>query len=302
MYPLDRLYFCGQRDRFPVVRRRNIDDAYRRGPQVVDPYFDLASGFRGDVHRKTVGPVSEIEVFIDGVIFVLYAAQFFVIRCAEAYPRISPQQTRPFRPGFVECVQRIAGSLRGHFHFVDASVFVECDRFHTGFAHRPSAVRRPVVEYVPLSVELADRAVVVPRFGIASGVIDDYAAVFERSERRFRRRIADAGRTSFAQVSVNHVIDSVALAHTAAFVEKVIFFSDQSVYYRRSVHFQHVVFQFGPFGRELPPVEVRLSVVVDEDRRVDLRNTFHRLTVFERSVGRVRYCHAFVDRVPHTVI
>jgi len=103
-------------------------------------------------------------------------------------------------------------------------------------------------------------------------------------------------------VCIHEVVDAIAFAHAAAFVEEVLLFGNQTVDDRRGVYFEHVVFEFRSLGRELSPIEVGLSVVVDEHGRVNLRDALHRLSVPEGSVRGIRYGNAFVDPVVHAVI
>ena len=103
-------------------------------------------------------------------------------------------------------------------------------------------------------------------------------------------------------MGIDHVVDSVALAHAAALVEEVLLFGHEPVDDRRRVDLEHIVLQLGALGRELSPIEISLPVVVDENGRIDLRDSLDGPAVAERTGRSVGHGHALVDRIAHTVI
>lgn len=74
-----------------------------------------------------------------------------------------------------------ADALGSHFDLIDGAVFIDRDRFDAKAAVLLHASAAAMIEDIPLSVELFNRAMVVPAGRIAFFIVDDDAAVFEWS-------------------------------------------------------------------------------------------------------------------------
>ena len=194
------------------------------------------------------------------------------------------QQAGPRRVDFLVGIQRPTGPLRGHLHFVDRSVFVEGDRLEAGFAHRPAGMSGTVIEDIPLSLVFDDRPVVVPGLRVAAGIVNDHALVHVGAERRSRHGITQTRGTMVpADVRIQIIIVFPALEDKTPLMEKVVLLRHETIHHRAQVQGFHVRIHFGTFSGELSPEIIRLSVIVDEDVRVDLLRAFDFRGIPERT-------------------
>ena len=127
-----------------------------------------------------------------------------------------------------------------------------------------------MVEHIPLSVKFFNTAVNVPALGVALSIVDDYAAVSERPQRRRRSGVGEARRPAIAEDARIHIIiDTAPFAHGTSLVESVFFLRhdpfDDTVFVERN----HICVEFDRVGTELSPIIIRRTIVVDEDRRVN---------------------------------
>ena len=250
----------------------------------------VADGATRMVTRVT--PTCEVEVFVGRGVSGAHPGELLVLAAEPLDPHVAVQQAGPLRVDPGKRAQRPRRALRRHLDLGDAAVAVERDGLHARLPHHPRVVGGAVVEDVPPPVHLGDRAVVVPHRRVAVVVVDDDAAVRVWPHRRAARRVADRGGPPCpAHVCVDEVVEPRALRQERPLVEEVLLLGQHAVLDGCQVEAGHVRVQLRDLGRELAPRVVRLPVVVDEDRRVDLFESAEvdRLPASERPGGRVAH-------------
>ena len=194
------------------------------------------------------------------------------------------QQAGPCRICRPAGIQRSSRTLGGHLHFVDRSVFVEGDGLEASLSHRPAGMGGAVIEDVPLSLVFDDRPVVVPGLRVAAGIVDDHALVHVGAERRSRHGITQTRGTMVpADVRIQIIIVFPALEDKTPLMEKVVLLRHETIHHRAQVQGFHVRIHLGAFPGELSPEIISLSVIVDEDVRVDLLRAFDFRGIPERT-------------------
>ena len=198
--------------------------------------------------------------------------------------------------GSCEGIEWRRSALRRHLHLIDGTVGVEGDGLYAGHAHGATVVGGAVVEHIPLSFVFHERAVVVPRLGVAPVVVDDDAFILVGSQRLRAHGVTQRrGAAAAADVGKEEVVVRSALHHVATLVEVVVALGDDAVAQRREVERAHVGIHLRPFGGKLSPEVVSLSVVVDEDVRVNLLRAVDARGMGERSCRTAPRGHELVS-------
>lgn len=105
--------------------------------------------------------------------------------------------------------------------------------------------------------------------GVAAVVVDNDSPIGKWSQRRLACGIAEGRRFPPLHVGVYIIIGVSDLSHGGSFMEKMRFLRDQIIPNPFRVKRHHIRIQSHAVGKELPPVIVSLSVIIDEYGRID---------------------------------
>ena len=282
----------------PIFSRRNGQSTDFRSIRSICTHNHRTSRHRLQTDTETLHSVfTEIQVFPCRHISRAYLSQLFpitgILLQTDTY---IPFQLTGFGSIHLQAgIQRSCRTLRSHFHFINGAVFVKSDRFQTSLPHGTAGMGRTMVKHIPLTVELYNRAMIIPRFRIASGIIHNDSLVLVRSHRRSTHGIAQAGRPSFpADVGIDEIIVFSALDHITTFVKAMLLFRQDAILHGRPVERFQISIHSRSLGRELSPEIVCLSIIVYKDIGVNLFRSLYLYSITERTDRRITRCHVFL--------